>query len=378
MDRKVYILSVCLLQAVYSLPLFREPGLLPACSDPFFQAGKHIIECVIMEGEVLDYRELREWTAMLETNDKVHVSLECVGGAVFLPLPYRARNVLSLRVHGCEVLGLFSEWNQTNVIPDELEYLEITDVVIQTSIRDVFERVMNIANYTSDFECGQRTLKYELTRNVRYDFKINMEDFDIYLQIMAHDPNQLFIQNRPKNNKCVFPYLRYLENSGNHNMAKLHFKILEDSSQYPALEDYDLSNNSFTKIPMELRNIDYRLFPKLKSINFSKNRIRSIDIKFPTKRSTQNLIVIDLTDNMLDTIPASIVDELIRNPNVIIDVRSNPLKCDCSLMPFRRYMISRYAKRKFHSLRDVTCQVKRQQGTSVFRLLDNQFGSLFC
>ena len=374
MDYKFYLIFLYTLQVVHSRPLQQKIAVSSVCSGPFLQAGKQIVDCVIREGELLDYRELRDWTATFDPQERLHVSLECFGGAVFLPWPYRASNVVSLQVHDCEVQGMFSEWNLTNNIPDQLQQLEMTDIVIQTDIKEMYERLMNIANYTSDFECSQRTLEYDLTRNVRHHFDITMDDMNFYQQIMLQDPNKLFIQNRPKNYKCVYPNLRYLENSGNYNMAKLHFKILEDRSEYPELEVYDLSNNSFTQIPTELRNIDFRLFPNLKRINFSKNKIKDISLKFPRTKSAHDLIVIDLSENRIKHIPLMIVGELTRNQNVIIDLRANPLRCDCSLLPFRRYLAIQFAKHRFDLFRDVTCQRNNQ----VFRVLNRNFESEFC
>ena len=380
MDYIFYLTFLCATEYVLSRSVSQTSPVSSVCSGPVQQGGRQIVECIVREGQTLDYRDVREWTAADQSGKGLHISIECLGGDIFLPWPYRARNVVSLRIQGCNVRGMFSEWNSTNTIPDALEYLEITNIVIYSSIKEMYERITNIGNYSSDFECGQRTLKYDLVRNVRYHFEVTEDDFAIYQQLMMQDPNDLFILNKPKSYKCVYPSLRYLENSGNPNIAKLHFKILEDRTEYPALEGYDLSNNSFTEIPVELRNIDFRLFPKLRRIDFSKNNIESIQLNFPVHNTAQNLIFIDMSSNSIRTIPKDIVDKLVRHENVLIDLRSNPLKCGCSLLQLRQYLIRRYSSPQLRVLREVTCEAEGSQpnSTALYRLLDSNFKTMFC
>ena len=364
-------------------PVLQRTPIPTLCTVSSLAGGKQLIECSVGEGQLLDYRDLRDWTAGKPSSQNFRVSIRCFGGKLYLPWPYRARSVGSLQVHDCQVYGMFSEWNSTNNLADELEYLEIENIVIHSSIEELYNRISNIDKLKPDYDCGQRTLKTSMVRNVNYELDITADDFlkhrNLMDQLLSQDPNQLFIENRPKTYKCVYPQLRYMENSGNSNMAKLHFKILEESSEYPALEVFDLSDNNFHDIPAELRNIDFRLFPKLRKIDLSKNKIKQISFNFPTQNNAQNMILIDMRGNKIDSIPKLLVEDLKRNQNVIIDVRSNPLQCNCELLPFRQYINTRYATSPLLKLREVTCRAPNKQNNIVAHsVMDNQFEATFC
>ena len=364
-------------------PVLKRTSFPTLCSVSSLAGDKQLVECNVRDGQFLDYRDVRDWTAGKPSSQRYHVSIRCYGGKIFLPWPYRAQRVVSLQVHDCHVYGMFSEWNKTNVLADELEYLETANIVVHSSIEEIFNRVSNINKLRPDYECGQQTLVTSLVRNVNYDFDITVDDFLKYQhvmdQLLTQDPNELFIGKRPKNYKCVYPQLRYLENSGNSNMAKLHFKIIEESTEYPALEVYDLSSNNFREIPAELRNIDFRLFPNLRKIDLSKNKIEQISFNFPAQESVQKSIFIDMSSNRIDSIPEKLVEDLRRNPNVIIDVRSNPLQCSCELLPFRQYISTRYSSPSLSELRDVTCIAPDNQNNIVTHsVMVNRFRGKFC
>ena len=377
----LFFTTLCFLAK--AVPISQRTSFPSLCSVSALPEGKQLVECDVREGQLLDYRDLRKWTASKPSSHKYHVSIKCFGGKLFLPWPYRAQRVVSLQVQDCHVYGMFSEWNMTNVLADEMEYLETANIVVHNTIEELFNRLSNIDKLRPDYDCGQQTLVTTLVRNVKYEFDVTVDDFITHQHLMdkllTQDPNQLFIESRPKNYKCVYPQLRYLENSGNTNMAKLHFKIIEETSEYPALEVYDLSSNIFRKIPKELRNIDFRLFPKLRKIDLSKNKIKQISFNFPSQNSAQKSIFIDMSNNRIDKIPESLVDNLRKNPNVIIDFRSNPLQCSCELLPFRQYMDTRYTSPSLMELREVTCITSdNQNNIATHSLMDSQFEENFC
>ena len=98
------------------------------------------------------------------------------------------------------------------------------------------------------------------------------------------------------------------------------------------LEDINLSTNGLRYIN---RNAFYKL-TKLKLIKLGNNAFRYFDIQM---NSLTSLELLDLSENRLPFLTSSFMQELdMLNATFAIDMRRNPLTCNCDSVPFIRWL----------------------------------------
>ena len=127
------------------------------------------------------------------------------------------------------------------------------------------------------------------------------------------------------------PSLRVLNQSHNKTgAADNDFFAIFNSAQL--LEDIDLSTNGLRYIN---RNAFYKL-TKLKLIKLGNNAFRHFDIQV---NSLTSLELLDLSENRLPFLTSNFMQELdMLNATFAIDMRRNPLTCNCDSVPFIRWL----------------------------------------
>lgn len=299
------------------------------------------VVCNVTKGQILDYRDLRQWSAN-EKDRKCSVTINCDGGLVYLPWPFKARNVMRLEVHKCTVLGFFSEMTMDINIPDELKTLILSDITVEIPFGKILELRNDNGQVSRSADCGQLTLETLIFKRIHYDLKMSPEERDG----IRHQTTLVDSQtgHSTPHEPCIYKNLKVLDESGSRRSGQYHLKLVPEYSQFPALEVYNMSDNEMDHVPETFRNLHSGKFPALRHIDFSKNFLRRFEFDFPKDPHSCKLEIVDLHDNMIDSISPQTTEQLNIIGNILVDLRHNPLKCDCRLAPFRNYLEIQYRK----------------------------------
>ena len=129
---------------------------------------------------------------------------------------------------------------------------------------------------------------------------------------------------------CVFKRLQLLDESYPSVMPVHHFSIMVQSGSYPELRTMNYSFSGLPEIPRELR--EFRtFFPKLAYLDLTKNLIRHVTLPKPPITARSQHLSLDLRYNHITHINLSMVQSWAAVKDVFVDVRFNPLDCDCHM-----------------------------------------------
>ena len=322
-------LTLLLLQGAIAHP---ARPFIPQCSETHKARNEYDITCILQAGQFLDYNDIRIHSS--NNVDKMfNVTIDCAaGGLVELPWPFEATNVFSLQVNGCTTSGYFSERNALQRYSSELKYLSLIDVTHKITIKELHNMVSKMTETGSDYECGPENAFVKIFRNIQYMFpppQGSVEELMMMDYLMSSDSMKNLVNTK---RKCRYHHLNYLEESGSRSMSSVHFKILETSSEYPELKHYNLRNNSFTSVPEELRRLNIRFMPKLAYLDLSDNNVRTPDFTFDGVSTTP--LVINLRRNKITNIDKTSLSQLVKNANILFDLRENPIVCSCEMLEY--------------------------------------------
>ncbi|XP_052817885.1 uncharacterized protein LOC128243914 [Mya arenaria] len=360
---------------VNTAPTLPRKGL-SLCDLHITASQERVLKCAVKAGEVMDYREVRTWSAS-EQNANYSIQIICNGGAIHLPWPFKAQNIHSLEVDGCKVQGFLSEMTMVQTLPDQLRTLALTRSTIVIPFSEMFQLRNNLNMIPRETDCGQNTLESLVLRDVHYDLIMSPEERDKMPGLLTDSHSRR--KHEVKKTPCVYPHLRYVDESGSRKTGQYHLKLLPEYSRFPKLEVYNMSRNELSHVPDFFRHLHSEKFPSLKHLDFSNNILHSFEFEFPKNLKACSLKVVDLHNNRIATIPQEATDKLKSIGTILVDMRENPLRCSCQLTEFRNYLETQYtmttnlAHRKLVS--DVTCTLSPifHDNTLKVSVLDSTF-----
>lgn len=337
--RFLYFISVSLILST-ALPL-EKLDRLSMCQIQRNATANNTVNCGVSKGQILDYRDIRAWSAT-EKDGKYSIKISCDGGLIYLPWPFKARNILSLEVNKCTVLGFFSEMTLDLNIEDELKLLILSDITIEIPLSKIIQLRNDLGQVSRSTDCGQLTLEKLVFKGIHYDLKMSPEERDgVHFQQTTMENDRTHpIPQQP----CIYGNLKFLDESGSRKSGQYHLKLIPEYSQFPALEVYNMSGNEMDHVPETFRNLHSGKFPALRHIDFSNNFLRNFEFDFPSDPKTCRLEIVDLHNNQINSISPETTHQLKTIGNILVDLRHNPLRCDCRLAPFRQYLEAQYRK----------------------------------
>ncbi|XP_062567464.1 uncharacterized protein LOC134229705 [Saccostrea cucullata] len=305
-----------------------------------------------------NFLNFRQWLEKLpDPLGDVSLNIYCFDGAhIYLPFPFRARNLKKLHVKNCLIRSFMSEWNSTSQYPDILEEQEIENSEIEVDYQTMQEVIGSTLNKKND--CGQETLiKLTLKNNT---YKPVVKDPNVSMKSMA-DSFEAF-QDRMKSADylCNYKHLKYLERSAETPLSKNYMNTLTDKSHYPRLETIKMRSNKIVNFPEQFKRW-WDVFPTLRELDLSNNSLQNFSFDIPRKPTT-NLVplLVNLRQNDIKMVPSDI-DKYLSQLPIIIDVGENPIKCDCNAEKLGNYLRSvrrRYPLYKY--LTEVVCKSPSQ------------------
>lgn len=360
--------------SIYAAIPVQDPQRLAMCDIGHNDSTGNFVQCNVTKGQLLDYRDIRNWSAE-QKGGTYSIQINCAGGLVYLPWPFKARNIVSLEVYRCTVLGLLSEMTMRLNVPDQLHTLILSEISVEIPLREIIQLRNRVDQIPRSTDCGQLTLEKLVLRGMHYDLKMSPEERDGMRQAIFTGNEGHTTHHAP----CIYRNLKYIDESGSRKSGQYHLKLIPEYSKFPALEVYNMSGNALDHIPDTFRHLHSGKFPSLRHIDFSNNVLKHFEFDFPRDPKTCKLEIVDLHNNQINSISNEITRQLNNVGTILVDLRQNPLRCTCGLAFFRQYLESQYQKASDVSNRqrvaDITCtKGSRLQGKlSTVSLLNATF-----
>ena len=266
-----------------------------------------------------------------DTTIKFAFDIECTEGAnISLFWPMKVNNLFKLKVTKCLLVGFLSEYNNNiiTVIPDSLRVLEMADNEVLISIVRFIEMLKNVSSTPKEYNCGhERTLEKLTSRNISFDF---IEPKEMVIHNLVEIGEQFLLDSKRISHKCDYLQLTYLDESISSSMSIYHMSILTENSIYYELKTYNLSYNHIGALQdTQLQWSSY--FPKLELYDLSHNNISSLyRFMIPLHARMDQITTIDLQHNAISSFTVQDLERFKQMPMVFIDLRNNPLFCNCT------------------------------------------------
>ena len=289
-------------------------------------------------------------------------------GNISLPWPFTAKYMWSLSVKQCNIIDYLKEYTATIDIEDNLKVIELVDVTFYLDNYEFFEYMSNFGNVSDQFRCGGEQLEKFVKRNtsqVFYDGETHQPLLETQMigvdglettgaensvterplnkgallpsdQLLSVDENAMldsiakFSQiHQHAQRQCSFDNLQYIDESFSTSLAKEHNYFMTEGSQFPGLNYYNLSHSKLVHLsPMLLSWRRY--FPKMIYMDLSHNAIKYFTTFTDNGRITDGIGVLDLKFNNITTLTWDDLETIRLHSNTVsIDIRNNPLSCDC-------------------------------------------------
>ena len=347
------------------------------------------VSCDLNQHDHWSLQTYRDWIAANE--EKVYSALPIEKGLLFafefkcthqsagisLPWPLAAKYLWFVSVLNCTILDFLEEYDVEVNIPDTLKVAEFVNSVLEINSLTFFEVLRNYRNISKQYDCGSEVLeKYVLRNCTEYFSEVepgNTELIFIEADIGSHNttdktadrpvaskitssnikgnitPSSLipteekemldtiarFGQEHNKvKHHCTFKHLMYIDQSYTSSTARHRINLMTDRYVYPALQFYNMSHSKVSQLsPMFL---DWRrYFPEMKYLDLSYNRIKYFSTLTDHGLQNSSIGVLDLRHNNITTLTSEDIETLRLHSNTVyVDLRNNPLHCDCKLTPF--------------------------------------------
>lgn len=289
----------------------------------------------------LDFRDIRLWTDKFPGTQVKVICNE--GGTVFLPWPVKAKNLRRFHIQGCFLKGFFTEYKTDYPVPDSIVDLRIIDCTVETNIMDTLRMISRIGQFSKSFDCGQLTVKTLMIRNMTYFFNRTPGDIETIEKTGAlkNAGHTLLEESKAIKHTCVYTNLINMDSSISASRSKFHFQLSTENSEYPELRYYNFSCNSLSELPVQLKDWS-AYYPKLEYLDLAKNRLRTFD--FLPYRPNNGIIgrelflYVDLRNNLIERVPMSISQMIRDDIHIIVDLRNNPIHCDCQVIYLKSYL----------------------------------------
>ena len=369
-----YLMASCVLVSLHP-----SGPLLSQCTQSDSGTDRIDLACTVGSGQFLDYNDIRAFTRARPDTKKFNVGIDCSGGGVIhLPWPFSAINVVSLQVSGCETVGYISEMFDQYPHSNELKNVLLADVKHMITIKELYETFQSHDAVPKDFDCGLKGAVVQVFKNTQYKFPPptgSVEEMIMLEELMSKNTLEKLLSH---NSICRYPYLQYLEESGNTALSSLRFKLMEATSLYPELRYYVLKNNTLPSVPVEFRNLAAGFLPKLEILDLSRNDIRNLDFAFNVQRDAIKPLLINLQNNKIQVLRKILVDSLIQKRNVILDVRRNPLVCTCDLYKYAEFLLSLPVNYEATDLANFSCTYEQGMKREVHHISEPSLRTALC
>ena len=360
-----------LIQNTTATPVYR----LTPCKEIIETFNRRTLECDVGVGQYLDYRDVRIYTSTA-SGSSYNVTITCNGGRIYLPWPFRASHVTILEVRNCGTDGFLAEYSDARAVATELEELSFENLRTKLEVKDLFAAVSSFKNMSKKSECGQVNTRKQRYVNIEYEFGFDMTsstDIMMFEQLLSTDAlKRDFLRS---GGNCIFPNLEFFEESGSRSVSSVHFKLME-SSLYPKLKEYIAKNNSLSRVPKELRNLNLLFLPNIEKLDLSYNSISELNFVFPALPGKQ--LHVNLRGNLIKQLDSATVNMLQRSDGIVFDLRDNPLACTCSLAKYGKYLLAQYTKGSLVTYHGMRCWSMRNGQRKKHYLWEPLFKSKFC
>ena len=271
----------------------------------------------------------------LDTDLRVAVRIRCADqySTVSLPWPAKAKYLWYVSVDNCKIVDFMKEYNQTEPHGDYLKVYVVTNCKLETHVHQFLQLLINYNNRSRQFDCGGTEIEKYVFRNVSKTFSgITEMSARVPTETEVMDTFAKVGQNNLKSNyACNFKYLRYVDESMSSIVSKHRWHFLTEHGKLPSLEYYNLSHSRIRE--MSIYFLEWRrYFPKLKHLDLSFNKIKYFSGITDNGLSTDPIGVIDLRHNNITSLSKDDIYTLkFQSQTVFIDIRDNPIICDCKL-----------------------------------------------
>ncbi|XP_067652729.1 toll-like receptor 2 [Haliotis asinina] len=331
---------------------------------------------------------LRNWIMEPKNNQfgkQYSYEIQCsrASSGLSLPWPIKCPGLVELIVRNCNITDVYSEYNRPDIytMTSQLTSIEITDSTMFIVHSRLLELFQGIANVSSDFDCLQaETIEEVVFRNISYVLDDDLEHcLKLFLPpkddgpVIPEDPSCriLFLPTELRNLEvsCNFKKLRALDESVSSSLSVYYHRFLTKYNKFPVLEFLNYSSNYIRDVPEELRDWSF-YFLSLKHMDLSHNQMEKITFETKFNLNHANDTYINVQYNNITTLSRLDLDHLQNQPKTFIDIRNNPIYCDCNLREFIETLSNRSLftgkMKKYEYIRDMKCvQPKRLAGKSL-------------
>lgn len=382
-----------------------------------------LVSCDLDEHDYWSLNEYRKW---ISTNEKqVYNNLPISEGLLFafefkclsktaevsLPWPVRAKYIWNISVKNCTIVDYLSEYNVELNITDTLNVVEFVNSEILINSELYFHYMYNYENVSKQFDCGGLQMQKYVQRNCTFKFTESSDggddltflentDSDKYnstaspaihnLPNVDHQDTGTTISYIPDeeqemldtiaefgqkeqlvHHKCSYDNLLYIDESYSSSVTRNHGHFMKVRFLYPALQFYNMSHSRLRQLPPMLFEWR-RYFPRMQYLDMSFNKIKYFSMLSDQGLKNSSVGVFDLQHNNITTLTSEDLETLRMHSNtVFIDIRHNPLNCDCKLthlvMQIRN--ISSEVVKKYEYLKHMECSSPKQfHGMTISQL----------
>ncbi|XP_061167652.1 SLIT and NTRK-like protein 6 [Saccostrea echinata] len=252
-----------------------------------------------------------------------------------------------------------------------------TDVTLENCVIKInsYEYVKNQIENLSARNCDEQlSLKSEIMRNVSFTFT---EFNKTHLSVILKDAGvnaEAFAQGILKAEElCIYENMTYYERSFNNPNSGMHNNPhLQTLYKMPNLRVYNFSSNSLLQIPSTLKTIRY-YYPSLEILDLSNNNVKETSFSQLNSSLSSGPLYIDLRNNNITNVSENQVQEFLEN-DVIVDLRDNPITCDCSAVFLKSYLLRiSTAWPKWATTADITCSQPSKLVDKLLADFDDEF-----
>ena len=247
---------------------------------------------------------------------------------ISLSQPVKVPNLMKLVVSGCVVHDYLAEFDDKIIetIPDSLRFSDMKNNIIALSLMSVYKTTVNIKNVSKAFDCmHEKTIEHMGNRNTSYTF---IEDASVSeLSLLGH---QFMLDAQRVPHTCEYNRLLSIDASQSESRSIYYMKLMTQKAVYLELRTYNLSYNYLKTLQDQQLKWSIQ-FPKLELFDLSHNDISKLyRFEVPLNNDVNKTTTINLQYNNISSITVEELDRFKLMPMMFIDIRNNPIDCNCS------------------------------------------------
>ncbi|XP_064610822.1 toll-like receptor Tollo [Liolophura sinensis] len=292
-------------------------------SQPMIQ-----ISCRLTHGS-LALSDFRTWSNGTD-GQPIVLKILCVNKlntSLSFPWPFKAPRLIYLQIVNCRIPDFYSEYTTDfNDLRLDFRVLILKKVDTTLTMTQLYERTQNVLNISKDVACSSEKVEKVVLEKVTPTF---IPD-DPKLVSRAEEILIDWIRKRKLiPYRCQYKYLQYFDESKNDRYSRppLHLASQQLTSAFPRLLLYNLSHADYNVLPKGLERWRYG-YPSLRYLDLRWNNISDF-VFIDYGRIADGVGEIDLRYNNISRLTAENVQTLADLKTAVINLRNNPLSCDC-------------------------------------------------